>query len=439
MSDTIFALATPPGRGAIAILRLSGPACAPTLRTLTGGALPEPRRASLRVLRGTDGEPVDQGVVIWSPAPASYTGEDTAELHLHGGVAVVSAMADLLAGQGLRPAEAGEFTRRAFAHGRVDLTQAEAIADLVEAETQTQRRQALAQLGGALTARYEDWRKSILEILALLEASIDFPDEEMPDALEQMREDALRSLARSVGAAASDVAGERVRHGVRIALIGAPNVGKSSLLNALLQRDAAIVTPIPGTTRDVVEGAMVLGGQLAIFADTAGLRSTTDVIEAEGVRRATVWASEADIRIGVVDAGRPETLDAVTEFLRVGDLVAVNKTDLERLEAPEPPSVGVVHTSALHGETSELSAALLGRVTALTARREFPAVTQARHRALIRDMLDHLERAVRNLQLGPELVGEDVRLALRTLEGITGRTDPEAVLDRVFATFCIGK
>ena len=439
MSDTIFAPATPPGRGAVAVVRVSGPRTAATLARIAGHPLPAPRRASLRRLQGADGEVVDEALVLWFPGPASYTGEDSAELHVHGGAAVTAAVVDLLAEEGLRLAEPGEFTRRAFERGRMDLSQAEAVADLVAAETASQRRQALAQLGGALSARYEGWRDALLDVLALLEAMIDFPDEEMPLHLEASATDRLGQLVEEMRSAAGDARGERVREGVRIALVGAPNVGKSSLLNALLGRDAAIVTEIAGTTRDVVEAPSILRGQLVLLADTAGLRTTDDVIEAEGVRRAHAWAAGADLRIGVVDRTRPETAAEVTPLLRAGDILALNKSDLDGAVSVDPSPLRSVATTASAGGVEPLKASLELAVEKITSSREFPAVTRARHRVLLLEAADHLQHSLDDLGRGPELAAENVRLAVRSLERVTGRSHPEAVLDRVFASFCIGK
>ena len=439
MNDTIFAPATPPGRGAVAIVRVSGPRTSEALRHIAGELLPEPRRATLRRLRGPDGEEVDEALVLWFPGPSSYTGEDAAELHVHGGAAVTAALVDVLAGEGLRLAEPGEFTRRAFEYGRMDLSQAEAVADLVAAETSGQRRQALAQLAGALSARYDGWRDALLDVLALLEAAIDFPDEEIPQHLETSAGEALERLLQEMQSAAGDARGERVRDGVRIALVGAPNVGKSSLLNALLGRDAAIVTEIAGTTRDVVEAPLVVNGQLVLLADTAGLRTTADVIEAEGVRRARAWAERADLRVGVVDRTRPKTLAAVEGLLRAGDVLAFNKSDLAEGSPLEDVSGLRVESSASSGGVETLRAVIGSKVEQITSRREFPAVTRARHRTLLLEAGSYLQRSLDDIRRGPELVAENVRLALRSLERVAGRSDPEAVLDRVFTSFCIGK
>jgi tRNA modification GTPase len=383
---------------------------------------------------------LDEALVLWFPGPASFTGEDSAEFHLHGGPAVVAGVCDALVDLGLRLADPGEFTRRAFEHGRLDLTQAEAIADLVAAETGDQRRQALDQLGGALARRYEGWRAELLDLLALLEASIDFPDEDIPSSVANAASEALARLAGGLRSALADARGERVREGVRIAIVGAPNVGKSSVLNALAGRDAAIVTDIAGTTRDVVEVGMVISGHAVVLADTAGLRTASDPIEAEGVRRAQAWSAQADLRIGVVDQNRPETWQALSTALRGGDIVVLNKSDLPAGAPPHPwVDAVVVRTQAATGKVEELATALSQRVGQLMSGRDAPAITRARHRELLNEAVSHLERAGRPSWSEPELVAEDVRLALRSLERMAGRSDPEAVLDRVFANFCIGK
>ncbi len=434
MSDTIFAPATAAGRAAVAVVRLSGPKTAQAVRSLAG-RLPAARRASLRRLSAAGGVPIDEALVLWMPAPGSYTGEDSAEFHIHGGPAVVAALVEALSELGLRLAEAGEFTRRAFEHGKLDLAQAEGVADLVDAETEGQRRQALAQLGGRLSAVQARWRDGLIRASAMLEAAVDFPDEEVPADVVARARPILEILADELEAAAADVArGEQVREGFRIALLGAPNAGKSTLLNALARREAAIVSATPGTTRDIIEVPMVLGGYKVIVADTAGLRKTDDEIEAEGVRRAEAWAETAGLRVWLVDGyGEPEPEPPAS--LRRGDIVLLTKRDLgEGLEGlPGEP-----FTARSPNDVAWLERSLTQTVVEALGGSEFPAATRLRHRDLLTEAATRLRQALAE-QEAVELAAEDVRLAARALDRITGRIDPEEVLGRIFSTFCIGK
>jgi tRNA modification GTPase len=434
VTDTIFAPATAAGRSAVAVVRLSGPKTAAAVRALAG-RLPAARRASLRRLKGADGEPIDEGLVLWFPAPGSYTGEDSAEFHVHGGPAVVSALLAALSAQGLRLAEPGEFTRRAFEHGKLDLAQAEGVADLVDAETEAQRAQALAQLGGRLSDVQARWRDGLIRALAMLEAAVDFPDEEVPADVAGRARPILEILADELEAAAAAVErGEQVREGFRIALLGAPNAGKSTLLNALARREAAIVSATPGTTRDIIEVPMVLGGYKVIIADTAGLRRTEDEIEAEGVRRAEAWAESAGLRVWLVDGyGDPDP--EVPASLRRGDIVLLTKRDLgEGLEGlPGEP-----FTAKSANDVAWLERSLTETVVEALAGGEPPAATRLRHKELLTEAAERLRHALAQDE-ALELAAEDVRLAARALDRITGRIDPEQVLGRIFATFCIGK
>jgi tRNA modification GTPase len=448
--DTIFALATPPGRGAVAVVRLSGPATRAALSGL-GVVKIAPRRASLRRL-ARPAEPealLDEALVLWFPGPGSYTGEDSAELQLHGGRAVVEAVSAALMDLGVRPAEPGEFTRRAFQNGKLDLAQAEAVADLVDAETKAQKRQALAQLDGALGRRYQTWRAQLVHLLALLEAAIDFPDEDLPEDLARRVAPGLADLAAELTCAlAEDRRGVDIRDGYRIALIGAPNAGKSSLFNRLIGRPAAIVTATAGTTRDIIEGTIDLGGYKVVLADMAGLRATDEEIEAEGVRRARAWAGSAALRLWVVDAmllgaGWREG----TDLLQPGDLCLLNKVELGESQAASvvrehAAGMGteVLGVSATTGEGVErLQAVLQEKVIAALGGGDFPATTRLRHRLRLEEALSHVERGAAALDLGAELAAEDLRLAARAFERVTGRVDAEEVLDVVFASFCIGK
>ncbi len=441
MGRTIFALASGGGRAALSVYRLSGPDSGSALRTLTGLDLPEPRLAALRTLRDSAGQAIDKGLVLWFPCPASFTGEDVVELHLHGGRAVSQAITRALLDLGLRPAEPGDFTRRAFEAGKLDLTQAEAIADLVDADTAAQRRQALAQLEGNLGQLYEGWRLELLRGQAHLEAAIDFAEEDLPPDLILSSKAALADLAGRIEAhLADDGRGERLRDGLRAVLLGAPNAGKSSLLNLLAGRDAAIVSATAGTTRDVIEVALDLGGYPILLADTAGLREGAEEIEREGVRRAKERADAADIKLLVLDGATWPSLDAESrQQLDERCLLLLNKADLVAGALPDKildhPVIGV---SAKTGQGIEI---LLDRLASSAEDRMVgsgaPALTRARHRSALIDAGAALRRAQQ--QTLPELVAEDVRVAARAIGRITGRVDVEAMLDIIFREFCIGK
>ena len=442
MTDTIYALASGRGAAAVAVLRVSGPAAGRTL-TAFAGRLPAARRATVAPLRvpGT-GERLDTGLVLWFPAPASATGEDLAELHIHGGRAVTEGVLGALAGQpGLRLAEPGEFTRRAFENGKLDLTAAEGVADLVAAQTAAQRRLALRQLDGELGAVYEDWRTRLLEVLAHAEAYIDFPDEDLPAGAAPATSDTVRTLSRAIAGHLDDShRGERLRDGLQVAIIGAPNVGKSSLMNRLARRDVAIVAATAGTTRDVIEVQLDLAGYPVVIADTAGLREGTGDVEIEGIRRARARAEAADMRIAVFDAATWPTVDDATAALVNTDTVVVlSKSDL----APPPASarLGEAPTIAVSAVTGAGVDILLDELAGAAASRleltEAPSLTRARHRVALVDCLAALQRS-RTASL-PELAVEDLRLAVRALGRITGRVDVEDILDVIFRDFCIGK
>jgi len=446
MSDTVFALATAYGRAAIAIIRMSGPQSGVVLQRLAG-PLPPPRVASLRTLRDpVSRETLDRSIVLYLPGPTSFTGEDVVELHVHGGRAVTDAIIDALAHFGLRPADPGEFTRRAFEYGRLDLTQAEAIADLVDADTPAQRNLALSQLGGSAARAVGRWRSALIGILSTLEAAIDFPDEDIPAAVAERTYGPLRTLHGEVARAASDLRGERIRLGYRVALIGAPNAGKSALLNALVGRDAAIVTEIPGTTRDIIEQTLDVAGYRVVLADTAGMRVTDERIEGEGIRRAREWARDAELRLWVVDASDASSaLDEALSSVLQGDILVLNKSDLApgsdarvAAEASDALELEPVRASSVEdGGVIELRETLERRVVRDLGGAGAPASTRLRHRNLLKVAVEHLERALGAER--SELMAEDVRLAARSLEALAGRVDTEAVLDEIFSTFCIGK
>lgn len=442
--DTIFALSTAPGRAGVAVVRVSGPSAAPCLETIAGD-VPVPRRATLRRLRDPkSGSGIDRALVLFFPGPSSVTGEDIAEFHIHGGPAVVAALAAVLARvPGCRPAEPGEFTRRAFDNGRLDLTEVEGLADLIAAETEAQRRLALRQMSGALSTLYEGWRGRLVRVLAHLEAAIDFPDEGLPADLIAELVPELDGVAREIRTHLDDDRrGERVRAGIAIAIAGAPNAGKSSLLNALARRDVAIVAETAGTTRDVIEVHLDLGGYPVTVADTAGLRALDEremtPVEAEGIARARARAAAADLTLVVFDATLPPDA-ASRELVGADSVVVVNKTDLGSEDPGLAALPGPLHRVSV--KTGAGLGALTETLSALVTERfglgEVPALTRERHRAALSECAGALE-ASRQAAL-PELTAEDIRLAARALGRITGRVDVEDLLDVIFRDFCIGK
>jgi tRNA modification GTPase len=435
-SDTIYAPATAAGRAAIAIIRLSGPEASLALAALAG-KLPPPRVARHVRLRDPDsGEEIDDGLALWFPAPNSVTGENVAELHVHGSRAVLAAVMAVLSRRGLRLAEPGEFTRRAFLNGKLDLTQAEAVADLAAAETEAQRRQALRQLDGRLGEIYRGWGERLLRLLAHLEAAIDFPDEDLPPEIEARVAGETAALAEEIGAHLADRhRGERLRDGIAVAIVGPPNAGKSSLLNQLARREAAITSPIAGTTRDVIEVAIDLAGYPVVLADTAGLRDSADVIEQEGLRRALARAEAAELRLFVFDARHPEDARGAAAWPGPDTLFVANKIDLVADRSAVAP--GALPVSALTGEgLPALVVALAGRITDIYDIAA-PVLTRARHREALETAHVALRRSLA-ADL-PELRAEDLRLAWRSLGHITGHVDVEDLLDVIFADFCLGK
>ena len=419
------------------MVRITGPGTKKTVTRLAGD-LPAARVAGRRRLVDPQScDVLDEAMVLWFPSPRSATGEDVAELHLHGSRAVLAAVMQVLAGLGLRLAQPGEFTRRAFLNGKLDLLQAEAIADLAAAETEAQRRQALRQLDGDLGDIYRGWSARLTRLLAHLEAVIDFPDEDLPPEIEDhILGEAEGLLAEIEHHLADGRRGERLRDGIHVAIVGPPNAGKSSLLNRIARREAAITSPVAGTTRDVIEVAIDLVGYPVVLADTAGLRDSTDAIEQEGNRRALRRAEQAEIRLFVFDAGQPQDVGAAERWPGANTILVANKVDLLPPAGAHFPS-SVLPISALTGDGVDGLLATLGERVAQNYRIEAPVLTRARHRQALEDAAAALRRSFS--ASFPELRAEDFRLALRSLGRITGTVDVEDLLDVIFRDFCIGK
>lgn len=439
--DTIFALATGRVRAGIAVVRVSGPAAARAVERMTGRPLPPARRATRRRVVDQGGELLDEGLVLWFPGPGSFTGEDVGEFHLHGGRSVITGVLEALGViPGLRSAEPGEFTRRAVVNGKFDLTAAEAIGDLVAAETAAQRRQALRQLDGGLARLYEGWRQRLLRAQAHLEVAIDFSDEDIPLDLQAEVEAETAGLAEDIERHLAQAArARRLREGIEVVVVGAPNAGKSTLVNALAQREVAIVSPRPGTTRDVLEVPLDMGGFPVILCDTAGVQETADEVEAEGVRRAQARADNADLRIfvhdGVTGGGGVQVADARSG---ADDLVVLSKCDLRSDKGTGFIGEGVIAVSARSGFgldrlRAEMEAALERRFSM----RETAGPTRERHQEGLRACVAALRRMGRATEI--ELAAEELRSAAQALGRITGRVDVESVLDVIFAEFCLGK
>lgn len=441
-TDTIFALSSGRGRAGVAVIRVSGPLSSDAVTRLAG-LTPQPRMAELKRLRHpSGGEVLDDALVLFFQGPASFTGEDIAEFHVHGGLAVVEGVLAALASlKGLRPAEPGEFARRAFSNGKIDLTQAEGLADLIEAETRAQRRQALNASDGALKGICEAWRGEIIKAASLVEAAIDFSDEaDVPALVERQALPVVTRLVQDISGRLEDARrGERVRDGVRVVLAGAPNAGKSSLLNALSRRDAAIVSSEPGTTRDVIEVHLDLDGYPVTLMDTAGLRDAGGDVEREGIRRTFERAGRADLVLWLVDAIEPQWNPP--EDLRSGDaeiLHVLNKTDIagdgKKEEACD------LEVSALTGSGIDTLLALLTKKAAVLLDAGEPAlITRARQRRELEACAAALKAFATGDLAELELRAEDLRVAALALGRVTGAVDVEDILDRIFGDFCIGK
>ncbi|WP_417272777.1 tRNA uridine-5-carboxymethylaminomethyl(34) synthesis GTPase MnmE [Celeribacter halophilus] len=427
--DTIYALATARGKAGVAVVRISGPLAFLAVEKLAGD-VPSPRRTALRVLKNSEGIVLDEALVICFEKGASFTGEESAELQLHGSVAIINAVLQSLSEiEGLRLAEAGEFTRRALENERLDLAQVEGLADLIEAETEAQRRQALKVFSGALGDKAERWRSSLLRAAALIEATIDFADEEVPT---DVSPEVLDLISRTMTELEAEIAGskmaERIRDGFEVAIVGPPNAGKSTLLNALAGREAAITSEFAGTTRDIIEVRMDLKGLPVTLLDTAGLRETSDVVEAIGIDRARNRAAQADLRVILLPSEGADPEIPPQE----GDLVLVGKDDQGAL------------SNSVSGKTGHGIDAMVSHIALTLSKRASDASTaiRERHRIAIQDALVSMESARNEVLIGAdraELAAEELRRAVYALNCLVGRIDVENILGEIFSSFCIGK
>lgn len=435
MNGTIFAPATASGKAGVAVIRVSGPQALEAVKKMTAIKTPVPRKAMFSEIHTPDGTAVDNGLVLYFPCPNSFTGEDVVEFQTHGGRAIISAVLSGLAQiDGFRPAGRGEFTRHAVENGKMDLTAAEGLADLVDAETEQQRKQALRQMGGALAKIYEDWHDRLLHVLAWMEAYIDFPEEEIPEDVSADVRGKIASLMSEIQVHLNDGRrGEKLRDGFQIAIIGAPNAGKSSLMNRLAQRDVAIVSSAAGTTRDIIEVRLDINGYPVIVADTAGLRDTDEEIEAEGVRRAKARAEEADLVLWLSDALKGKN-NTETEKIDSEKIFRI----MNKADQTEPQNDGNIWISAKTGQGIDVLLDRIGRfVEEKMALREEPSLTRLRHRKALEECLQCLNSSLKAPEI--ELMTEDLRMAMRSLGKITGQVQVEELLDVIFKDFCIGK
>ncbi len=449
-SETIFALSTAPGQAGVAVIRISGSTAKLVLEKMSS-SFPEPRVAALiKLFNPEDKAELDRCLALWFPGPSSFTGEDVVELHLHGGRAVVDGTIEALAKlPDFRPAEAGEFTRRAFDNDKLDLTEVEGLSDLIAAETEAQRKQAIRQMDGELSKLVEGWRDRLVRMLAYLEAEIDFPDEELEEGISAQVKHNIEQLIKDIKHHLSDNhRGERLRNGIKIAIVGPPNAGKSSLLNALARREVAIVSDVAGTTRDIIEVHLDLSGYPVIVSDTAGLReieeNTTDGIELEGIRRAKQNAESADLCLAVFDIADRDNFD--TETLKLlnseNSFVALNKNDINQADQTIPSSVSGFDITKISTKSSDGLDILLEKLNSWVVSNigqsgSSSGITRQRHRSALLECLDSLGRSLETDL--PELCAEDLRLSTRYLGRITGKVDVEELLDVIFRDFCIGK
>ena len=442
---TIYALSTGPGISGIAVIRVSGKNTAKVIKTLTGSKLPSPRVATLKKFNKNGGkELIDEGVIIWFPAPNSYTGEDLAEFHIHGSRAVIKQMHLAISKvKNCRLAEPGEFTKRAFQNGRINLLKAESIADLISAETEIQRKQALKIMSGKSADKFNSWRKRLLQILSHVEAKIDFPDEDLPKKIITEVQKTSTSVLKEIKKTLNDQkVGERIREGFKIAIVGPPNSGKSSLLNYLSKRDAAIVSEIAGTTRDVIETHLNLDGYPVVISDTAGIRSSKNEIEKKGIKIALKRADDADLKLVIISAKNVDFTGVLKKLLTKNAILVVNKSDLvkgklnTKFKKHEHVFISIKKNLNLNKLITKIKSKLKNKFTTT----EDILITRERHRQNLINCVQCLEKFKRKKStLDFDKAAEDLRLATRHLGMIVGKVDVEELLGSIFNDFCIGK
>jgi len=442
---TIYALSSGPGVSGVAVIRVSGENTPEVIKKLTGAKLPIPRVATLKKFNKNGGkELIDEGVIIWFPGPNSYTGEDLAEFHVHGSRAVVSAMHSAISKvKNCRLAEPGEFTKRAFQNGRINLLKAESVADLISSETEIQRKQALKIMSGKSSEKFNFWRKELLKILSHVEAKIDFPEEDLPKNIIKEIQKTSNKILNEIKKTLNDQkVGERIREGFKIAIVGPPNSGKSSLLNYLSKRDVAIVSEIAGTTRDVIETHLNLDGFPVIASDTAGIRSAKNEIERKGIKIALKRAEDADLRVIIVSSKNTDLTGILKGLLTKNAILVINKSDLlkgklnSKFKKYEHVLISIKKDSNLNKLISKIKSKLKNKFTT----REDILITRERHRQNLINCVQHLEKFEKKKSARDfDKAAEDLRLATRHLGMIVGKVDVEELLGSIFNDFCIGK
>jgi tRNA modification GTPase len=442
---TIYALSTGPGVSGVAIIRISGPESSNVIKLLTGTDIPKPRMATLRKINNINtSDLIDEGIIIWFPGPESYTGEDMAEIHVHGGKAVVLALQKEISKiKNCRLAEPGEFTKLAFQNGKINLLKAESIADLISAETEIQRLQAVKIMKGKSSEKFNELREKLLKLLSFVEAKIDFPDEDLPEEnLKKIKKDSLYVLKEINKILNDQKIGEIIREGFKIAIVGPTNAGKSSLLNNLSNREVAIVSEIAGTTRDVVETHLNIDGYPVIISDTAGIRDSKDEIEKKGIKLSLNKAENADLKLVVVDAKNIDLSGFLNDLLKNNAILVVNKSDLlkEKLDSEISKLNHVLISLKDNLNVDELISKIKNNLKSKFISEEDILITRERHRQHLEQCADHLRNfADKNNKKDFDKAAEDIRLATRHLGMIVGKVDVEEILGSIFNDFCIGK